>query len=225
MPVLISIAGNLGPGALPDSSGEETIFQQRAVIGAASRNPNITSAVEFEYGSSTSGFSSPWIWRINVTNVLVDGLDDPYINDTSSEPQYAASVQWGLEWPGGGEVQDWVSAQYPGDNRSASMPERPLCIAAYSYRAPANLTSRYSSSDNGNCSSILGDQCYASFVRNIGATCENAFGAPGRILDGCEDSWNLRFFGGGGGIGECRNLFALLSRSKVGGHANTRCTL
>lgn len=176
----------IGAGFLSSAQGREEEDEQQALFATAGMNPNRSSSVTFKYGNPAGlQDDTTWTWRVNITNVNLSPL-----NSTSTQDQFAANAQFDLQWPGGGSLEDYLAGQ----GSSAGGQESTLCASRWSYRYPANVTSRYSGTDNGNCSTVLGSQCAASLLGALraGGPCASTFNASyADDLAGCEDTFNV----------------------------------
>ncbi|KAM3420028.1 hypothetical protein BST61_g3338 [Cercospora zeina] len=68
-----------------------------------------------------------------------------------------------------------------------------LCMSSSSYSLSANITSRLSSDDDGNCTNVLGEECYASLLaaRQDSGPCAGPINnTPWQNLARCEDTLN-----------------------------------
>lgn len=173
---LSASAHNAGlPVSGPGKSGVGDTPEALAVSETAGRHPNGTSAVTFS--RTYNDVPETWTWRINVTDFAVpDRLDDLGTSEASfSEGFHVANTQWQLDWPGSD------------DSFQSFLAERNMTVSftAYLSHKSSSVINAYVDGDNGNCSSILGDQCTQSLT-------ESASKYPATIagLAGCESTLN-----------------------------------
>jgi hypothetical protein len=154
------------------------------VSADAGRQPNATDSVTFTRAYNNT--QEEWTWRINVTDISVpnriDDLGMPGAN--FSQGLHIANVQWQLEWPG--DEVDSLQTYLMKRNMSVG-------FTALISNKPSSITDRYSDSDNGNCTAVLGDKCTQSITQ---------FASEGDMvsftgLEGCADSLDVQ---GGGGV-------------------------
>ena len=176
-----------GPGAIP-ATGEN--WADFALFAAAGRNPNISTSVNFSYADNEE-----WIWRVNITQVSLDDFPN-----TSEEGLVATNLQFDLQWPGDGTLQSYLDSREGTGSADPALSEEPLCAGLWSWGVQANVSSRYSSNDNGSCTSVLGEQCAASVLAVMQ---EGQCGSGSSIsgLAGCEDTLDIRKTGGGSTLG------------------------
>lgn len=164
--------GALTPGGLSNST---------AALEAAGRHPNATSSVTFTRTDNNT--LETWAWSVNITDVPVpnqpDDLGMPSANN--SKGLHVINAQWQLQWPGDNNSSE---------NLQAFLALRNLSINVFAHRIslPSNITSKYTNQDNGNCSTILGDQCTQSLIQALVAG--RQIGYPG--LKGCASTLDVR---------------------------------
>lgn len=183
---LQSIDGNFSPGR-----GRTNTNASEEVFAAAGRNPNATSALEF----NRTDFSTPgsWIWRINITDVPLpndfNDLGRPSAN--ASEDVRIINTQYQLLWPGA--TQNMSLQQYLQTNNLT------VYVTSLAVSLSSSQTSKYNSMANGTCADILGDECTQSLM-SATATMDQGFGTLG--LQGCANSLDKSQGIGGIGFGK-----------------------
>jgi hypothetical protein len=90
-----------------------------------------------------------WTWQVNITDVIVP---DSFLSNRTNGSQ-VLNEQWSLQWPGGGSWESFHERDSPSTNGTS------FEMHVVQYYLPSNITSRYSQSDNGNCSAVIGDEC------------------------------------------------------------------
>ncbi|GIZ43918.1 hypothetical protein CKM354_000712700 [Cercospora kikuchii] len=192
----ISLMG-IGPGGLGISVSNTS---DQVLFASANQHPNLTTSASFSFGTKQNlDDDTTWNWRVNITNVDVSPL-----SDRLAPGQHAANLAADLQWPGGGTFQSYLDRQqdkFGSPNPIVQMEE--LCLSSSSYSLPANITSRYSGDDDGNCTNVLGQECYASLLaaRQDSGPCAGPINnTRWQTLPGCEDAFNVRKIGGGPSI-------------------------
>jgi len=130
----------------PGSFGSTPTSEDEQLFTAAGRQPNDTSSATFNFApSNLSDSDSSWTWRVNISEVAVPD---------SSDGLQVVNTQWDLQWPGAGSLQSFVARAGLNGSEGGG-----LCLTVAEFDLLPNVTSRYSESDQGNCSAVLGDQC------------------------------------------------------------------
>lgn len=181
-------------------NGDATPAQQ-ALFASAGRSSNTSTEASFPF--SLDSPNENWTWRVNVTNVALPADLSP----NGLENYSAAYLQWDLQWSGGRNLKEYLGPATGQDPTARAS----LCIKAQSYPVPSNVTSRYSADDNGNCSSVLGNECATAVADALGKqnSCSGllAFAAG---MAACQDSLGTGMSGGGGlQIGKLLHLKSL----------------
>lgn len=160
--------GRWEPGSFTSSPTEqiEQLFEE------AGRNPNdtVSATFPFQLGDQNPG---NWTWRINISEVA----------DPEDSSRHAVNMQWDLQWPGTPDLKTYVE-----DSGVNSTAGGGLCLGSVVvHLLPSNITSRYSESDQGNCSMVLGEAC-AEQLRQGGLSGKCNDPPPtGAYLSECED--------------------------------------
>lgn len=149
----------------PGSFSISTTPAEEQLFVNAGRQPNETSSASFYFAPgnfSNSDSDATWTWRVNISEVAVP-------DDAGSR---VVNTQWGLQWPGAGSLHSFVErAGLVGNNHSG------LCLAIARFGLPSNITSRYSQSDAGNCSAVVGSECLERFRDAwLSSDCDEAAG-------------------------------------------------
>ncbi|KAI5366577.1 hypothetical protein Slin14017_G042170 [Septoria linicola] len=150
----------IGPGkVLNTQAGDENA--QEEFFATAGHNLDLTTSVTFQYGTGgTANDDNTWTWRVNIANVNLSPLTKTATYPTFVKGKAATNLQFDLQWPGGGPLTSQLEHQAFESgfgNPLAPQTDTSLCASRLSYEMPANITSRSSASDNGNCSSVLGE--------------------------------------------------------------------
>ena len=170
----VSTSAQNYPGYLSVGPGIGDFAEAKQVAEAAGRHPNATSSVTFTRAASSD--TGSWGWRINVTEIAVpDQLANLGKSGASfSQGLHVANTQWQLDWPGD---DDNFKAFLGKQNMSAT-------FTGYLANKPANVTDSYNEKDNGDCKSILGDQCSRLLAQALSSGDKRDIWASG--LAGCE---------------------------------------
>lgn len=160
----------------PGSFGSSNPSQDEEIFEAAGRSPNMTSSATFKFAPGNfSQLDGPpsWTWRLNISQVA----------DPENEGQQVINTQWDLQWPGGGSLQSLARrADLNGSDGGG------LCLALAELNLPSNITSRYSESDQGNCSMVLGEECAEKLrMMTLRGDCGDPPAVLGRYIEECRD--------------------------------------
>ena len=141
--------GILSPGG---PSGVNASTQATELAG---RHPNGTASTTFQ--RLVDDTSETWTWRVNITDIAVpnEPVNLGMSSANFSEHLHIVNTQWELQWP-------------DGNNSSESFTDYLRRIDSRAYfnamilNLPSNITQAYSNQTNGNCTTILGDDCVRS---------------------------------------------------------------
>jgi hypothetical protein len=180
------------PVSGPYKPGIGSTPEDLKISEAAGRQPNVTSAV-----TSTRTYNNTpeiWTWRVNITEIAVpDQISDLGMPSANfSQGLHVANTQWQLEWP-----SDDDSLQMFLGKRNMSVSFTTLVS-----NKPSNITDRYKDADNGNCATILGDQCTQSLTQTASKGPTIKFLG----LEGCENTLTVNEGGQDDGAGFSKTL-------------------
>lgn len=164
VPTQFGAIGGNGSGLITNTGSGTTTKNIDQLFEAAGRQANVSSPVTFDLSSSNGNRDNTtgWTWRVNITDVAIPESYYPGTNQSLR----AVNEQWELQWSAGGSLSSLLKEQSGFDTNSSA------CLKATRYRMPANVTRKYSASDNGNCSAVLGDAC-AQRLRSV--SCDDSF--------------------------------------------------
>lgn len=158
------------------------------VLQDAGRSPNATSSITFKRTYDNS--DEEWTWRVNTTEIAVPNrasdIGDENAND--SQDLLVANTQWQLDWP----ADEKVTLQELAERRNAS-----IAFTALISNKPSDITNRYSIDDNGDCTSLLGEEC----IESLAAAATSGGSVIFSGLNGCEDTLDTNDGGTDDGAG------------------------
>lgn len=158
-----------GPGYIGGTGIDQEFF---ALSG---RKPNDTTTALFQ-GPGIGPDDHTWAWRVNITNIPLP----------DSGNMYATNTQYDLQWPGDGELNSYLDAEF--DECTGGCTRTPLCLVNMAIDLPSNITRRYFDGSRGNCSNVLGAECERSLRSALAGDCG---GPGGGSLKGCSDSLDV----------------------------------
>ncbi|EGP85588.1 uncharacterized protein MYCGRDRAFT_94299 [Zymoseptoria tritici IPO323] len=192
------IAGPYKPGPANDPSALQA-------ISAAGRSPNLTDSVTFT--RTFNGNSENWTWRINITslavpNTRIDDLGEDNTSANYSQGLCIANTQWELQWPGDSPTLGSFLQQ-----RGMNLSVQTLLTVL-----PPNVTQSYNPTDNGDCTSVLGDSCSQEISQSASADHPVDFAR----LRACDGTLNaMSSSGDAGGFSDGSNLGPITTASNA----------
>ena len=134
----------IGSISLGSGSGDSMSNKNPTYYTDAGRHPNATHEIQF----TRPGVEGEWTWRVNVTDLPAE--------DNQTEP--LVNMQWDLQWPGGGSLQEFLGREQ--NETQEDCPECQTCVTAMMALLPHNITSKWQDDGSGDCTQVLGAQCY-----------------------------------------------------------------
>jgi hypothetical protein len=180
----VAVVGVISAGG-PSSANASTQATE-----LAGRHPNGTTSIPFQ--RLVNDIQETWSWRVNITDIAVpnEPTNLGMSSANYSEHLHMVNTQWELQWPDDNNASESFTDYL---ERIDSRAE----FNAMILHLPSNITHAYSNQTNGNCTTILGDDC----VRSI----ESAASTGGYIttsdLTGCTSTLDVARPGTGAGLG------------------------
>jgi hypothetical protein len=165
---LFAFSASALPVSGPLKPGLGNTPEPQGTVEAAGRQPNATNSITFT--RTFNNILETWTWRINTTELAVP---DPIYNLGKPDANYSqglkvANIQWQLQWPGSGEEDGSFQSFLVTRNATA-------LFSTVIINLPSNITDRYQDGDNGDCATILSEECVQSLtdVASSRKGCEN----------------------------------------------------
>ncbi|KJX95399.1 hypothetical protein TI39_contig4116g00002 [Zymoseptoria brevis] len=174
-------------------------------IEAAGRRPNLTDSVTFT--RTFDGDPENWTWRINITslavpNTRIDDLGGDNTPANYSQGLYIANTQWELQWPGDSSTLGSFL-----ERRGMNLSVQTLLTVL-----PPNVTQSYNPTNDGDCTSVLGDSC----SQEISQSASTDYPVDFARLRACDGTLNaMSGSGDAGGFSDGSNLGPITTASNA----------
>lgn len=166
--------GIISPG------GPSAVNASTQATELAGRHPNGTTSTTFQ--RLVDDIQTTWTWRVNITDIAVpnEPTNLGMSSANFSEHLHVVNTQWELQWPDDNNASESFTDYLIGIDSEA-------WFNAMILNLPSNITRAYSNQTNGNCTTILGDDC----VRSIQSAASTGGYLKTSDLTGCASTLDV----------------------------------